>query len=62
MRVPAGKTVDSRIFDGSAAKSGIPSMILMENAAFSVFEDLQVCAAANRDAKDRAEKNKSFPK
>ena len=41
MRVPAGKTVDSRIFDGSAAKSGIPSMILMENAAFSVFEELK---------------------
>ena len=37
MRVPAGKTADSRAFDKKAVEAGIPSMILMENAAFSLF-------------------------
>ena len=41
MRVPAGKTVDSRAFDKSAADAGIPSLILMENAAFSLFEEIE---------------------
>lgn len=44
MRVPAGKTVDSRAFDKSAMEAGIPSLILMENAAFSVFEEIKKAA------------------
>ena len=41
MKIPAGKTVDSRAFDKGAADAGIPSLILMENAAFSVFEEVR---------------------
>lgn len=41
MRVPAGKTVDSRAFDRSAMDAGIPSAILMENAAFSVYLEIR---------------------
>ena len=43
MRVPAGKTADSRIFDKNAMNTGIPSLILMENAAFSLFLEVK-CA------------------
>ncbi len=48
MRVPAGKTVDSRAFDKSAMEAGIPSLILMENAAFSVFEELHKVVSARK--------------
>ena len=41
MRVAAGKTVDSRAFDKSAMEAGIPSLILMENAAFSLFIEVK---------------------
>ena len=41
MRIPAGKTADSRAFDKSAVEAGIPSLILMENAAFSVYEEIK---------------------
>ena len=34
---PAGKAVDAREFDKRAVERGIPSLILMENAAFSLF-------------------------
>lgn len=34
---PAGKAVDARAFDKKAVEGGIPSLILMENAAFSLF-------------------------
>ncbi len=48
MRVPAGKTVDSRAFDKSAMEAGIPSLILMENAAFSVFEELHKVVSSQK--------------
>lgn len=41
MRVPAGKTADSRAFDKKAMEAGIPSLILMENAAFSLFIEVK---------------------
>ena len=41
MRVPAGKTADSRAFDKRSMDAGIPSLILMENAAFSLFIEVQ---------------------
>ncbi|MBR4489624.1 NAD(P)H-hydrate epimerase, partial [bacterium] len=41
MRVAAGKTVDSRAFDKKAMEAGIPSLILMENAAFSLFLEIK---------------------
>lgn len=41
MRVPAGKTADSRVFDKKAMEAGIPSLILMENAAFSLFIEVK---------------------
>ena len=41
MRVQAGKTADSRAFDKKAMEAGIPSMILMENAAFSLFTEVK---------------------
>ncbi len=41
MRVAAGKTADSRAFDKKAMEAGIPSMILMENAAFSLFLEIK---------------------
>ena len=41
MRVPAGKTADSRAFDKKAMDAGIPSLILMENAAFSLFTEVK---------------------
>ncbi|MGI6393255.1 MAG: NAD(P)H-hydrate epimerase [bacterium] len=34
---PAGKAADAKAFDERAIKSGIPSILLMENAAFSLF-------------------------
>jgi ADP-dependent NAD(P)H-hydrate dehydratase / NAD(P)H-hydrate epimerase len=34
---PAGKAVDSRAVDQRAVEKGIPSLILMENAAFSLY-------------------------
>jgi ADP-dependent NAD(P)H-hydrate dehydratase / NAD(P)H-hydrate epimerase len=34
---PAGKAADAREFDKRAVERGIPSLILMENAAFSLF-------------------------
>jgi len=34
---PAGKTVDARAIDRIAIENGIPSLILMENAAFSLY-------------------------
>ena len=48
MRVAAGKTVDSRAFDKSAMEAGIPSLILMENAAFSVFEEVRKVVSARK--------------
>lgn len=48
MRVAAGKTVDSRAFDKSAMEAGIPSLILMENAAFSVFEEVSKIVSARK--------------
>jgi len=33
----AGKAIDSRIYDRNAIENGIPSLILMENAAFSLY-------------------------
>ena len=48
MRVPAGKTADSRAFDKSAMEAGIPSIILMENAAFSVFEEVKKVAETRK--------------
>ena len=48
MRVAAGKTVDSRVFDKSAMEAGIPSLILMENAAFSVFEEVRKVVSARK--------------
>lgn len=41
MRVPAGKTTDSRALDKMAVEAGIPSLILMENAAFSLFIEVK---------------------
>ena len=41
MRVPAGKAIDSKIFDKNAIERGIPSLILMENAAFSIYEAIK---------------------
>lgn len=41
MRVPAGKTADSRAFDKRSMEAGIPSLILMENAAFSLFIEVK---------------------
>ena len=41
MRVPAGKTADSRAFDKRSMDAGIPSLILMENAAFSLFIEVK---------------------
>ncbi len=41
MRVPAGKTADSRAFDKKSMDAGIPSLILMENAAFSLFIEVK---------------------
>ena len=48
MRVAAGKTVDSRAFDKSAMEAGIPSLILMENAAFSVFEEVRKVVSSRK--------------
>ena len=41
MEIPAGLTADSRAFDKSAMDSGIPSLLLMENAAMSVFLEIK---------------------
>lgn len=41
MEIPAGLTTDSRAFDKSAMDSGIPSLLLMENAAMSVFFEIR---------------------
>ena len=48
MRIAAGKTVDSRAFDKSAMEAGIPSLILMENAAFSVFEEVRKVVSSRK--------------
>ncbi len=43
---PAGKAVDSRAVDQRAVEKGIPSLILMENAAFSLYlEVIKVIAS-----------------
>ena len=41
MEIPAGLTTDSRAFDRSAMDSGIPSLLLMENASMSVFLEIK---------------------